>query len=192
MEFFELIKKCRSCRRFIEDELVDENELANMIECARLSPSSGNLQALKFFISFDPISNSKIFRHLKWANYLKDWEGPEKGERPAAYIVILGDNRIHKTIDKDVGIAAQSIILYAGSIGYGTCMIGSIDRQALKNDLGIPGYFDISLVIAIGKPAEEISLEDINASESIEYWRDAEGVHHVPKRRLSELLIKKF
>jgi nitroreductase len=133
-----------------------------------------------------------IFSTLKWAYYLKDWEGPVKGERPASYIILLGDTLIHKTIDVDVGIAAQSILLGAVSLGYGGCMIGSLDRVSLRKMLEIPARFEIPLVIALGKPNEKVVIENLDEENNIEYWRDSNQVHHVPKRNLEDLIIYKF
>jgi nitroreductase len=171
---------------------VPENVLKELVNYARLSASSGNIQGLKFYISTDPENNKLIYSTLRWAYYLKDWKGPEEGERPSAYIVVLGDTEIHKTIEVDVGIAAQSIMLGAVSLGYGGCMIGSLDRVSLRKKLDIPERFDIPLVLALGKPDETIRIENVGEEGEIEYWRDESQVHHVPKRSLQELIIKSF
>jgi nitroreductase len=192
MDFAEIIMKNRSYRKFMEEQPVPEKVLEELVNYARLSASSGNIQGLKFYISTDPEQNKLIFSTLRWAYYLKDWNGPEAGERPAAYIILLGDTEIHKTIEVDVGIAAQSMLLGAVSMGYGGCMIGSIDRVSLRKKLEIPPRFDIPLVIALGKPNESIRIEDLKEEGEIEYWRDEFRVHHVPKRSLQELIIKSF
>ncbi len=192
MNFDEIIRKNRSYRRFHENQPIPDKVLTQLVDYARLSASSGNIQGLKFFISNKPEKNAIIFPMLKWAYYLKHWDGPSEGERPAAYIMILGDTEIHKTIDVDVGIAAQSILLGAVSHGYGGCMIASIDRVSLRKRLEIPEKYDIPLIIALGKPAETIVIDPVNAEGNIEYWRDEYSVHHVPKRSLDELIIKEF
>jgi nitroreductase len=192
MDFFTLIRKNRSYRRFYEDQPMPPAYLRELVDYARLSASSGNVQGLKFFISDKPDMNQVIFSTLKWAFYLKDWEGPETGERPAAYIIILGDSEIHKTIEVDVGIAAQSIMLGAVNLGFGGCMIGSIDRVALRRKLSIPDRYEIPLVIALGKPRETVVIEPVKEDGSIEYWRDDYKTHHVPKRDLNELIIESF
>ena len=124
-----------------------------------------------------------------WAGYLSDWSGPAEGERPAAYIVILGDTELRKTFGCDHGIAAQSIMLGATERGLGGCMIGSIDRDALRQVLDIPERYEILLILALGKPAETVVLEDVGPGGDIKYYRDEEDVHHVPKRTLGELII---
>ncbi len=190
MNIKNLFKKNRSYRRFIQDQPISTETLYELVELARLSASSGNIQGLKFYLSNTGEQNKKIFSTLKWANYLKDWEGPAEDEQPAAYVIILGDTEIHKTIEVDVGIAAQSIMLGATEIGLGGCMIASIDRILLRKLLNLPDRFQIPLVIALGVPAEQVIIEDMKDDSDVEYWRDSLGIHHVPKRKLEDLIIQ--
>jgi nitroreductase len=185
----ELIKTNRSCRRFHQDEAVSLDTLRWLVNLARLSASAANLQPLKYILANEPQRNAAIFSCLAWAGYLKDWPGPEEGERPAAYLVILGDTEIVKNFGCDHGIAAQSILLGARQKGLGGCMLGSIQRERLRDLLNLPERYDILLVIALGKPKEEVVLEDVGPDGSIKYWRDARGVHHVPKRRLEDIIL---
>lgn len=184
----ELIRANRSCRRFFQDHPVEPETLTSLVNLARLSASGANLQPLKYILSCDPEKNSEIFSCLAWAAYLKDWPGPVQGERPAAYIIILGDTRISKTTGCDHGIAAQSILLGAREKGLAGCMIGSVNREKLSNLLNIPSYLSIALVIAIGKPKETAVIETLNDAGEIRYWRDEQGIHHVPKRRLEDII----
>jgi nitroreductase len=190
MNIKNLFKKNRSYRRFIQDQPVSTDTLYELIELARLSASSGNIQGLKFYLSNTDEKNKKIFSTLKWANYIKEWDGPKEGEQPAAYVIILGDTEIHKTIEVDVGIAAQSIMLGAAEIGLGGCMIASIDRISLRKMLNLSDRFQIPLVIALGVPAEQVIIEEMKDDSDVEYWRDSEGIHHVPKRKLEDLIIQ--
>ena len=185
----ELVKENRSCRRFYQDHAVAPETLKEFVDLARMSASGANLQPLKYVLSCDPQKNAEIFSCLAWAGYLKDWPGPEEGERPSAYIVVLGDTGISESAGCDHGIAAQTIMLAAREKGLAGCMLGSIDRKALRNSLNIPSQLKILLVLAIGKPKEQIVLETIGSSDSIKYWRDNDGVHHVPKRKLEDLIV---
>ena len=185
----DLIKANRSCRRFYEEHVIDLETLETLVDLARLSASAANLQPLKYILTCRPALNAEIFRCLGWAAYLKDWPGPEPGERPAAYIVILGDSNISKDFGVDHGIAAQSILLGAREMGLAGCMLGSINRKDLRSLLDIPDHLKILLVLAVGKPKEEIVLEDVGPDGSIRYWRDDRSVHHVPKRSLSEIIV---
>ena len=185
----ELVKENRSCRRFYQDHAIAPETLKEFVDLARMSASGANLQPLKYVLSCDPQKNAEIFSCLAWAGYLKDWPGPEEGERPSAYMVVLGDTGISESAGCDHGIAAQTIMLAAREKGLAGCMLGSIDRKALRNSLNIPSQLKILLVLAIGKPKEQIVLETIDSSDSIKYWRDNEGVHHVPKRKLEDIIV---
>ena len=185
----ELVLKNRSFRRFDPQVKLDELTLRELVELARCSASAANLQPLKFILSWEPNRNALIFEHLAWAGYLTDWPGPSPTERPTGYIIILADTRISKNVDCDHGIAAQSILLGAAEKHLGGCMIGSIQREGLQQKLGIPPEYKILLVIALGRPAEKVVLEDVGADGSIKYWRDNQHVHHVPKRPLQEIIL---
>ncbi|OPY84537.1 MAG: putative NAD(P)H nitroreductase YodC [Syntrophus sp. PtaU1.Bin208] len=185
----ELVLKNRSYRRFEENEPLSEETLRELVDLARLSPSAANLQPLRFLLSADSEKNARIFPCLAWAGYLKDWPGPSEGERPSAYIVILGDTSIARSFGCDHGIAAQTILLGTAERGLGGCMIASIKREALRQALNIPEQYEILLVLALGRPRETVVLESLGPDGSIRYWRDEEGVHHVPKRPLTELIL---
>jgi nitroreductase len=185
----DLIIKNRSYRRFYQDAAIDRGILEELIDLARLSSSSANKQPLKYILSCDPEKNALIFRHLAWAGYLKDWSGPPQGERPAAYIVVLGDTRISESFGCDHGIAAQSILLGAVEKGFGGCIVGSVKRVELSELLNIPSHLQILLVIALGKPKEKVVIENLGPDGDITYWRDENGVHHVPKRPLNEIIV---
>ena len=185
----DIVVQNRSCRRFFEYEKINDDLLKELIDLARFCPSGANLQPLKFMIINDEEQNTKIFPLLAWAGYLTDWDGPEEGERPPAYIVILGDNRIKKNIDCDHGIAAQTILLGACEKGLSGCIIASIKRDKFREIFKISDNFDILLVLAIGRPKEKIVLETVGTDEDIKYWRDENGVHHVPKRSLEDIIV---
>lgn len=186
----ELVKKTRSIRRFKKEQVRNET-LIHLIDMARLGASAANLQPLKYFISSDKKTNDKIFPLLKWAGYLREWEGPSEEERPAAYIIVTGDTAISKSFGCDHGIATQNILLAAAENGLGSCIIGAVNRKALSDILNISEKYRILHVIALGRPAEEVLIEDIKEDGSIEYWRDENGVHHVPKRSIDEIIINK-
>jgi len=185
----DLIKKNRTYRRFYQDVKIDSTVIEELIDLARLSSSGGNMQSLKYIISNTSEKNELIFEHLKWAGYYKDWDGPIEGERPSAYIVMLLDKDICENVFWDNGIACQSILLGACEKGLGGCMFGSVDRANLKKKLNIPNRYDLLLVIALGKPKETVVLEDVATSGDIKYWRDENGVHHVPKRKLDDIIL---
>ena len=185
----DLIQKNRSYRRFYQDFAIETGTLRELVDLARLSASAANMQPLKYILSCDPQKNGLIFPHLAWAGYLKDWPGPSEGERPSAYIIILEDTEISRSIGCDHGIAAQSILLGATEKGFGGCMIASIQREKLREVLKIPSRHEILLVLALGKPKETVVIETVGPDGNIKYWRDSEDKHHVPKRSLDDIII---
>jgi len=185
----DLILRNRSYRRFYQEVDIKLESLRELVELARLSASAANMQPLKYILSCDRHKNSLIFPHLAWAAYLKSWSGPGEGERPSAYIIILGDTEISRSFGCDYGIAAQSIMLGATEKGLGGCMIASIDKEGLRKGLEIPPRYEILLVLALGKPKETVVIETVGAGGDTKYWRDGEGKHHVPKRVLDDIII---
>jgi nitroreductase len=185
----DLIIKNRSCRRFYQEAAIELETLKELVELARLAPSAGNLQPLKYVLSCERQKNDSIFPYLAWAGYLKDWQGPCEGEKPAAYIIILGDKKVSQSFDCDHGIAAQNILLGATEKGLGGCIIGSVDREGLGKALDIQSGYEILLVLALGKPKETVVIETVAPDGDIKYWRDSEGVHHVPKWPLDDIIV---
>jgi nitroreductase len=188
----DLVLKTRSCRRFKENRPISIDSLKELVDLGRLSASAANRQPLKYILSNDPKTNEKIFPCLSWAAYLKDWPGPSLGERPAAYIVILGDTSIATDFWCDHGISGQSILLGAREKGIAGCFIGAINMPKLREALTIDEKFKIMLVIALGEPAEEIVVENVGPDGDIRYWRNETGLHHVPKRPLDEIILEVY
>ena len=189
MSVRDLVLKTRSYRRFDPEASIDCQTLRGLVDLARLSASAANRQPLKYVLSCSLETNARIFPYTRWAGALKDWAGPAEGERPAAYIVILGDTEISKSFGCDHGIAAQSIMLGATERGLGGCMIGALDRPGLRASLAVPERYEILLVLALGRPAEKVVLEDLPPDGDINYWRDQQSVHHVPKRALDDIIL---
>jgi nitroreductase len=185
----ELVLKNRSYRRFHEEYRLDPDMLRELVDLARLSSSGANFQSLKYVLSTDQERNALIFATLGWAGYLKDWDGPPKGERPSGYVVMLFDRSLAKTCFWDHGIAAQSILLGAVERNLGGCMFGNVDRDKLRQALALDERYEILMVIALGKPKEEVQLVPLGPDGDIKYYRDAAGVHYVPKRSLDDIIL---
>ena len=187
-----LLRRNRSYRRFEGQVSIQKDQLTEMVEAARLSASGGNRQPLKFFLANTEEENRKIFPCLSWAGGIQDWSGPAEGNRPTGYIIILGDTGVSKNFGCDHCIAAESILLKATEDGLGGCMMSNVDRAELRSRLKIPERYEILLVVALGKPSGKVVLEDSSKTNSTDYWLDGEGLHHVPKRPLDQLIIEGF
>lgn len=189
MNFKDLVAQNRTRRRFYEDRPVSRQALEALVDLARLAPCGANKQPLKYALVCDPALNAQVFPLLGWAGYLKDWPGPVEGERPAAYIVILGDPAISGSFGVDHGIAAQTIMLGAVELGLGGCIIATVRHPELRQVLSLPESLQILLVLALGVPKEQVVVDEIGPDGDIRYYRDAQEVHHVPKRALRDILV---
>lgn len=184
----ELIMKNRSYRRFDEKQRLKPEQLLKWIDLARCSASARNAQSLKYLVVTETDQCEILFPVLAWAGYLKDRKGPQEGERPAAYLVMLNDLQITENYYCDHGIAAQSILLGAVEDGYGGCIVAAVNRNKLKQLFQLADHLEVVQVIALGKPVEQVVLDEM-VDEDYKYWRDEHQVHHVPKRKLEDLII---
>ena len=187
----ELIERTRTFRRFEQSRTIDLQLLHELVNLARLGGSARNCQPWQYAVFTEPRECEKIFPYLGWAGYLSDWKGPEPGERPSAYILCILNRDWLKGNDKeaqfDLGIATQNLLLGAMEKGIGGCRIGNFSPK-LADIFELADYQELSLVIALGYPAEQVVLEACT-EEDIKYWRDEHGTHHVPKRSLDEIIV---
>jgi nitroreductase len=187
MPFPELVKQARSVRRFLEADPIPAEEVRRLVDVARFVPSASNGQPLRYRLVTEAAERAKVFPCLRWASALRHWVGPQEGERPTAYILIVKGRCRH--VGHDAGIAAQTIQLGATAAGYGACIMDAMDKDALQCALGLGPEKEVELVLALGRPAEKVTLEELAPTGNSAYWRTADQVHHVPKRRLEDVLI---
>ena len=203
----DIIKACRSYRRFDESDRIDRKLLTAWVDAARLVASSGNAQPLRYAIVSDERACERVFSCCAWAKALPDWPGPVPGERPSAYVVVCRDNdrTLADTFTAwDEGIAAQTIMLQAVEAGFGGCIIASFKKRSMAEALGVdadrfqPDLHGTAIVVLsalinalkiVNKKIEDVRIVDLPAGGATEYWRDEAGVHYVPKRALSSVLL---
>ncbi len=190
----ELVRRTRTVRRFEETRGIAPAELRELIDLARLGGSARNGQVLKYVVLTNEGVRGQLFPLLGWAGYLPDWPGPRPGERPPAYIVCLLDTPLLRGAETeahfDLGIATQNLLLGAAERGLFGCRIGAFAPAKVRHLLGLEDRFKVLLVLALGYPAETVLLEEVGPDGDIRYWHDEQGVHHVPKRPLAEILIQ--
>ena len=190
MRFKDLVLANRSYRRFDGEHAIGASVLRDLVDLARTTPSAANRQPVKFVLSCSAEGNVLVYETLAWAAYLPEWKGPAPHERPTGYVVMLLDTSITQSADIDVGIVAQTILLGAVERGLGGCMFANVKREELARRLGLPDTLKVALVIALGRPVEKVVLEELAPDGSVKYWREPDGTHHVPKRRLDDLVLK--
>ena len=186
MSVYEIIIKRRTIRRFKQEE-VSENILNKLANAGRLAPSGANLQPLEFIIVNETESVDKVFPALKWAGYIAPAGNPPEGMRPMAYIIVLINTEIRSQGGEvDAAAAIENMILTALEDGIGSCWLGAIDRDQLRKIFKIPQKYRVDSVLALGYPDESPVVEE--ATDSIKYWKDENGILHVPKRKLSDIV----
>lgn len=189
----QLLISDRTVRRFQEDKGVSVTTLEKLIALTRFCHSGRNAQPLKYVLVTSEEEREKVYPLLKWAGYFRDWAGPEKGERPAAYIIQCLDTHFGKDCLCDDGLQLEAISLGMRTMGLAGCIIKAFNHEKLSEELGIDARFAPRYVFALGYPAEEVRIEEMSGSEDADfrYFRTEDGIHHVPKRPLNELIIKK-
>ena len=190
--FKDLVKASRSYRGYDESYHFTEEELADFVDCARFAPSSVNGQPFRYYLAWQKEKVDLIQSLTKWARALPDMQLPHEGKCPTGFVVICQDKGIDENLNryqKDVGIVAQTMLLAAVEQGLGGCMIGNFQAGEVMEVLGLPEEIRPLLIVAFGKPAEEIHLVDVPEDGTTNYYRDENDVHYVPKRSLEDELL---
>ncbi len=186
-----LVLRNRSCRTFDESKPISRETMTELVDLARRTASGMNKQPLRYRILSEAADLAKMMGNCRFGSSLPGITLPPEGQKPTGFILIFADKEAESPDAlalKDVGIAAQTILLAATELGFGGCMLGSFDPERLCADFGIDERYKPQLAIALGKPAERALLTDEHDG-SLRYYRDAAGNHCVPKRRLDEVLI---
>ena len=187
--FKDLVLRNRSYRKFYNDKKVSVDQLKHLIDLARITPSSKNRQPLKYILVTKENEVNMVADQLKWARFLKDWDGPNDNEKPPTYIIILLDKNINIQADIDAGIAAQTILLGAVEEQLGGCIIRSVNRDVISHHFNLPTQLEIIQVIAIGYPNQKVELTIPEEASSVNYYEDSNAIHYVPKRKLEDIII---
>ncbi len=190
--FKELVRVSRSCRTFDKNRAVTPGELTELIEIVAMTPSGVNAQSLKYKLVWEQSICDELTQAAAWAAALRELKLPPTGSEPTAYVVGCLDESLNHIPAHiiDLGISAQTIMLAATEKGLGGCMIRSFKADKVKNILKLPENITPLMLIALGKPAEQVQLVELPESGATTYYRDEMGVHCVPKRSAEELIIE--
>jgi len=150
MEFYEVIKKRRSIRRY-EDKPIPVDSIVRIMEAARLAPSATNRQPWKFIIIDDEEIKQKLARASFHQTFIK--------EAPLVIAAVaLEPERIMScgipSYAVDLAIAVEHIVLAACNEGLGSCWIGAFDQSEVKKILQIPEKYKVVALLPIGFPRE--------------------------------------
>ena len=189
MDMMEFLRTRRTYRRF-EQRPVAPELLTEAVEAARIASCGNNRQTLKYMIVQSPAMVAAAQPLVHWAASLPPEQGcPKPGEQPVAFIAVLQDERLPGGSDTDVGLAMGSMTAAAWANGVGSCLMGSIDRPALTQLLGLPEGVKLRYMVAFGYPSHQSHL--VTAVDgNVKYYLDDARDYCVPKRPLEEVLLK--
>ena len=189
----DLVKQSRSYRGYDESRTITREELTELVDCARLAPSSVNMQPFRYYLACEKAQLEKIQPLTGWARALPEKNLPYPGHRPTAFVVICQDTTLdenHDRYQRDVGIAAEAMLLAAAEAELGGIMIGNFSPKRMSEALALPENLVPMLVVAFGKPDERIVLTEIDEGEPTNYYRDENDTHYVPKRKLKDVVLE--
>ena len=188
----ELVKKSRSYRGYDETRRISREELLELVDCARFAPSSVNRQPFQYLLAYEQADLDKIQPLTGWARALPQMKLPHPGKCPTAFIVICQNTEWDPDLNRylrDVGIVAQTMLLAAAEMDLGGIMIGNFSPERLSAALELPKHIIPMLIVAFGKPDEQIVLTEPESGDSLKYYRDERDVHYVPKRKLKDIIL---
>lgn len=182
-----LLRRNRSHRAFDTSYTVAMRQLETIVAVNTKLPSGRNAQTLRFKLVDASNGGEDFCRFLHLGGYLPELHLPAPGTEPKAFIVVCSTEAESPIVDIDLGISLQSMALKAVEIGLNALIVKAFNRQEVKDVLGLPS--DPLAVLAIGKGTEKIVLDEVPAGSDLRYYRDADGIHHVPKIAVSDLLL---
>lgn len=190
MDLEEAIYNRRTIRRF-KQQKISLDLLKKLIDYARVAPMGNNIQYLEYIIVVDKKCRDEVFTCTAWAGSLPaEMRIPEENRRPMAYIIVIANRDIKPNTGHEVGAAVQNILLGAHASGLASCWMGAINRNKIKEILNLPNTYEVEFVISLGIPDEESVMEPM--TDSMKYWKDENGVMHIPKKTLNDIIYKVF
>lgn len=157
MDVSEAIKKRWSVRSYMSTPVPDE-DLALILEAARLSPSARNRQHRKYVVVRPGEEFVQACNGQSWI-----------GKAPLAIAGIV-DPSVTNWAVADMSIAFDHMVLQATELGLGTCWIGAFDEGKVKGLLGVPEGKNVVAILVIGYPDENESHKKKEALESMWAW----------------------
>ena len=191
-EIMNLIEGRRTYRRFDESRHIPDEVIADMKRAAQLSSSAMNRQPLRYIYIRTPETVNAVFDITSWGGAIPNGGGrPKVSERPTLFVAILTEKELQtKFTPFDEGLAASNLTLAAYAHGVGSCILGSVRVDELRNLLSIGDDLDVSCVIGFGYPAHKSTVKEVSMGEDIKYYMDENRDYIVPKKSISDTIVE--
>ena len=188
-----LLLRCRSTRGYDKSYVVHELQLKAIISVADKVPTARNQQVLRFRLVLKDEAH-KVLPHIGMGRALPQLHLPFEGTEPEAFIVFCTGRPDAPHLGFDEGIMAQSMLLKAAQLGLSGLIIKNFNPARLSESLSLGSDpegrpYQPLTVLAIGKGIEKFRLVPVSPGEKLDYWRDSDGTHCVPKIRPEDLVI---
>ena len=143
MDTFEAIRRRRTTRAFLPTKVSDA-VIGKILEAGRLTPSARNLQPWHFVVIQDCSMLKQLGTLCTTGRFI---------EHASCAIAVVTDptNSWHEI---DGARAVQSMELAGWNEGVGTCWIGNMERNRIKDLLGIPQGLHLLTILPFGYPVE--------------------------------------
>jgi nitroreductase len=150
MEFYDLIKTRESIRDYDPDKPVQKEVLMRILEAGRLAPSAANRQAWTFVL----VSSKEKLEEVRTC-YHREWF-----KQAPHILVVVGDQSkswersydAYNSIETDLAIAMDHMILAAENEGVSTCWIIAFDYDKLAKSLDLKENEVIYCITPLGYP----------------------------------------
>lgn len=190
MNLEKLLEWRRSYRKFDEERELTKEDIDGILSSIKFASCANNRQLLRFISVENKEKILEIFDNTRWAASLPNDAGrPKEGERPVYFIAILSDKEMKLKFDGvDQGLVISNLTLAAAERGIGSCIIGSVVDDKMREILSYDDRYTCSLVVAFGYPKLESSIKEINLEEDQSYYLDDHGNYVVPKYKLDDIV----
>ena len=175
------IQNRRSIRHFDPEHKMSKKEVEKLLSLAVQSPTAFNIQNWRFVIVQDPALRKQV-REAAWDQPqitdaslliilcadLKAWEKEpirywRSSPEPVREFIVPAIHQYYEGLDqvqrdeamRSCGIAAQTLMLSAQSMGYDSCPMDGFDFDAVAEIINLPDDHTITLFVAIGKGLDE-------------------------------------
>jgi nitroreductase len=134
--------------RSFDDRPIADDDLDQILEAGRRTPSSQNWQPWDFIL---------VRQRARLEELAQVWQGAGHVAHAAAAIALIApapeDDRQRRLIQYDLGQATMSIMLGAAGLGIGTAHAGVGDQDLARSLLGFPDDRFCAYLISLGYPA---------------------------------------
>jgi nitroreductase len=166
MDFTELIHNRESIRDYDPERQVPLSILKKIMDAGRVAPSAANRQPWIFILISSPAYLDKVR-----ICYPKPWF------KDAPHILIVSGNPDnawvrkqdgYNSIETDLAIAMDHMILAAENEGVGTCWIAAFDDHALHSALDLEKTYRVFAITPLGYPRKGFQKKGIKERKSLE------------------------